>query len=101
MNSMDMEKARREELRWLILRSLYAAQPIGTSEMIIRCVIDPIIHGITELETRNQLDYLLERKLISIERNKPTWHAKINRNGIDVVEYTLDCDPGIARPAKW
>jgi hypothetical protein len=101
MNSLDMEKARREELRWLILRSLYAAQPIGTSEMIIRTVVDPIVRGVTELEIRNQLDYLLERKLIGIEKNHPVWFAKINRTGIDLVEYAVDCDPGIARPKAW
>lgn len=96
-----MEKARREELRWLILRSLYAAQPVGTSEFIIRTVVDPIIRGVTELEIRNQLDYLLERRLVSVEKNHPVWHSKINNHGIDVVEYTVDCDPGIARPNKW
>jgi hypothetical protein len=98
---MDMEKARREDLRWLILRSLYAAQPIGTSEMIIRTAVEPIVPGVTELEIRNQLDYLTQRKLIETEKNRPVWFAKINRYGIDVVEYTLDCDPGIARPKKW
>jgi hypothetical protein len=69
--------------------------------MIIRTVVDPIIRGVTELEIRNQLDYLAERKLIKIEKNQPVWFAKINRDGIDIVEYTVMCDPGIARPAKW
>jgi hypothetical protein len=101
MNSMNMEKARREELRWLILRSLYAAQPIGTSEMIIRTVVDPIVPGVTELEIRNQLDYLTERQLVITEKNRPVWFSKINRYGIDVVEYTVDCDAGIARPKAW
>ncbi|MFA5423051.1 MAG: hypothetical protein WC374_04270 [Phycisphaerae bacterium] len=101
MNSMDMEKARREELRWLILRSLYAAQPVGTSEIIIRTAVDPVIPGVTALEIRNQLDYLTERKLIHTEKNRPVWFAKIDRYGIDIVEYTVDCDPGIARPKEW
>jgi hypothetical protein len=98
---MDMEKARRTQLRWYILRSLYAAQPMGTSEFVIRTAVDPIIRGVTELEIRNQLDYLQERRLIGIESNHPVWHAKINNHGIDVVEYTVDCDPGIARPQEW
>jgi len=101
MNSMDMERARREELRWLILRALYAAQPVGTSERIIRTVVDPIIRGVTELEIRNQIDYLHERKLVGVEKEHPVWFAKINRAGIDVVEYTVPCDPGIARPKAW
>jgi hypothetical protein len=98
---IDMEKVRREELRWLILRSLYAAQPIGTSEVIIRNAIDPVIPGVTEMETRRSLDYLKERGLITVEDDRPVWFAKINRHGVDLVEYTVPCDPGIARPKKW
>jgi hypothetical protein len=26
---------------------------------------------------------------------------KLTRIGIDVVEYTVECDPGIARPKKY
>ena len=97
---IDMEKARREEMRWVILRSLYSAQPIGTSEIIVRAAIDPVCPGVAELEIRQALDYLVERKLIAVER-KQVWFAKINNHGIDVVEYTVDCHPGIARPKKW
>ncbi|MEN6639634.1 MAG: hypothetical protein ABFC95_10595, partial [Smithella sp.] len=100
-SNLDFEKARREELRWLILRTLYAAQPIGTSETLIQRTVEPVVTGATEMEIRNNLDYLAERKLIHVEKNKPVWTAKINLYGIDVVEYTVDCDPGIARPAKW
>ena len=28
-------------------------------------------------------------------------HLPMTPNGVDVVEYTVDCDPGIARPKKW
>jgi hypothetical protein len=34
--TMDMEKARREELRWLILQALNAAQPVGAPETIVK-----------------------------------------------------------------
>jgi hypothetical protein len=98
---IDIERARREEMRWLILRALYAAQPLGTSEVIIRNALEPIIPDATELEIRKEIDYLEERGLAKAERNRPVWLAKINRYGIDVVEYTVDCKPGIARPNKW
>lgn len=97
---IDMEKARREEMRWVILRSLYAAQPIGTSEIIVRSAIDPVCPGVTELEIRRELDYLAERKLIMVEK-KQIWFAKINNHGIDFVEYAVEAYPGIARPKKW
>lgn len=98
---IDMERARREEMRWLILRALYAAQPMGTSEVIIRNAMEPVIPDATELEIRRELDYLVERELAAVERNRPVWFAKINNHGIDVVEYTVECRPGIARPKKW
>lgn len=99
---IDLEKARREELRWMILLTLYAAQPVGASETIIRNAIDPCIPDLTITELRRELDYLDGRDLIAIsERHRAIWMAKINRYGIDVVEYTVDCDPGIARPKEW
>jgi hypothetical protein len=98
---IDLEKARREELRWVILRTLYSAQEIGASESIIRRTVEGAIPDVTEIEIRRGLDYMAERNLLSVERNRPVWFAKINRYGIDIAEYTLDCDPGIARPRKW
>ena len=101
MDSLDMAKAQSEELRWLILTALNAARPMGTSEAIIRRAIDAIVPGVTDLEIRRELDYLSVRRLIDLECDRPVWFGKINRNGIDVYEYTVPCDPGIARPKKW
>lgn len=101
MPKIDLEKARRRETRWYILRTLYAAQPVGTAEAIILSTVREVVPDITDLELRRDLDYLEQRKLISVERQRPVWFAKINRHGIDLVEYEVDCEPGIARPAKW
>jgi hypothetical protein len=101
MNSLDITKARHEELRWLILMALNAARPMGTSEVIVRRAIDPVVPGVTDLEIRRELDYLAERTLAEVERDRAVWFAKINNHGIDIVEYTVACHPGIARPAKW
>jgi hypothetical protein len=99
---MDLEKAKREELRWLILRALYAAQPMGTSEVIIKNAIEPVMFDVTTLEVRRELDYLMERGLVTVtHKDTPVWFGKINRYGIDIVEYTIDCDPGISRPCQW
>jgi hypothetical protein len=27
--------------------------------------------------------------------------AELTRYGVDIVEYTIACEPGIARPKKW
>jgi hypothetical protein len=99
---IDMERARREELRWMILVALNAAQPVGTSEYIIREAVRPVLPDITHNELRCALSYLEERKLISVNfKETPVWFAKINWYGIDMVEHTIDCLPGIARPRKW
>jgi len=29
------------------------------------------------------------------------WTAELTRHGVDVVEYTVECEPGIARPKKY
>ena len=30
-----------------------------------------------------------------------TGPARLARHGVDVSEYTVDCEPGVARPAKY
>jgi hypothetical protein len=101
---MDIQKARRENLRWVILLALNSARPYGTSESVVfTAVVSAIaLHDLTQLELRRELDYLAERELVEVtERDSPAWYCKLTRHGVDVVEYTLPCDPGIARPAKY
>ncbi len=98
----DLDRAKREELRWLILLTLYQAQEVGLSESIVLNSVTPCVPDVTQIEIRKGMDYLEERKLITIEdRHRPVWFAKINRYGVDIVEYTLPVEPGIARPRKW
>lgn len=102
MNTVDIAKARRENLRWVILLALNSARPIGTTEQIVFSAVAPVVPDVTQLELRRELDYLDERELIEVtERHTPAWYCKLTRHGVDVVEYTLPCDPGIARPAKY
>jgi hypothetical protein len=98
---LDLEEARREELRWILLRTLDSARPIGASETIIRNSIDPCIPDLTIIELRRELDYLEDRGLLTIERDRPIWFVKINWHGVQIVEYKELCLPGIARPKRW
>ena len=99
---IDIERARRENLRWFILLTLNSARPLGTSEAVILSTVQGIIPDCTQREMRIELDYLEERELIKLKgRSGPCWHAELNRLGVDLVEYTVDCDPGIARPDKY
>lgn len=99
----DLEKARRENLRWLILLALNSAQPVGASEHVVFSAITPMMPDLTQLELRRSLDYLATRDLVIItgRNSQPAWFCKLDRYGADLVEYAVDCEPGIARPAKY
>jgi hypothetical protein len=98
----DITKARRESVRWLILLTLNAARPVGASELIVMDCIRQAQPDVTERELRLEMDYLADRRLVDItRRDHQTWFLKLTRDGVDVVEYTVDCDPGIARPPKY
>ena len=92
-------RARRETTRWLLLLTLNVARPAEAHVGMLRSVVAAVYSDITELEVRRELDYLQGRDLIKT-RTDPLgqMHAKLERYGIDVVEYTVDCEPGIARP---
>lgn len=99
---IDHDKIRRETIRWQILLTLHNASPTGAYEELILSVILATYTDATALELRKALDYLSDRNLISLtEEPSGRWFADLNRNGTDVVEYTVDCDPGIARPKKY
>lgn len=99
---IDPEKARRENLRWYILLTLNSARPLGASEAVILSTIQGIVPDCTIRELRNELDYLAHRQLVDLRGvHGPCWHGDLTRIGIDLVEYTVDCEPGIARPEKY
>jgi hypothetical protein len=99
---VDLARSRRESLRWLILLTLNNARPIGAFEGPILAVAQSEYPDASPLELRRELDYLGDRKLVSV-RKQPDgrWFADLTRYGTDVAEYTVDCDPGIARPTKY
>lgn len=104
MNGIDLQKQQREQVRWLILATLDVARPVGANEDMILSAINAVPVQITRHELRKEMGYLETRGLISIEGKfdpSKKWFAALTRSGIDVVEYTVECDPGIARPPKW
>ena len=54
-------------------------------------------------ELRRELDYLRDRGLVTIKTppDGSAWRCDLTRYGIDVAEYTVDVEPGIARPEKY
>lgn len=100
--SIDQAKVRRESLRWLILLTLNNARPIGAFEGPVLSVAQSEYPDATPLELRREMDYLADRELVKVDKQPSgKWFAELTRFGVDVAEYTIDCDPGIARPVKY
>ncbi len=100
--AIDTAKVRRESMRWNILLTLDHARPIGAYEELVLATVQSIYQDATQHELRRELDYLSDRKLVALTREPSgRWFADLTRYGTDVVEYTVDCDPGIARPPKY
>lgn len=99
---IDYDRIRREQVRWTILLALNHARPQGCYEQLVLSAVQSVYPDATALELRREMDYLDDRRLVHI-RKEPSgrWWAELIRYGIDVVEYTVDCEPGIARPAKY
>jgi len=98
---LDEEKQRREFMRWVLLRGLYNAEPVGAWEEVLLSIILALYVDATKNEVRRALDYLGERGLVHLtKRPDGRWFGKLARTGTDLVEYAVDCEPGIARPVN-
>ncbi len=93
------QRARREFMRWVLLLTANLNRPAESTLRMLLGVVQAEYPDATDLEVRRELDYLEERHLLSI-RTDPLGQirVKLERSGIDIVERTVDCDPGIARP---
>ena len=98
--AQTMSRVRREHIRWYLLVTLDVARPAGATTSMLLSVIQATYSDATEHEVRRELDYLLDRQLIDIDKRPDgRWICELNRLGVDLVEYSIDCQPGIARPA--
>ena len=100
---IDIDKANRERARWIILQTTHVSGSAGTSEGTLGIVLQNVKLYQGSDRLRRELDYLEGRQLIHIEgRNlAPEWGIKLTRFGYDLVDYTIECEPGIARPQKY
>ena len=96
------EKYRREGMRWHLINTLNKARPYTSSEAFLLDVMRGIYPDVTALELRVQLEYLQDRRLVDLTKQPSgMWFADLNRLGVDIAEYTIDCQAGIARPEKY
>ena len=100
--NIDMERARREGIRWYVMVAINAGRPTPVAEGLILSAIQAIPIQCTTMELRRELYYLADRDLVKLhQREGAPWSADLTHHGVDVVEYTVDVMPGIARPKKY
>jgi hypothetical protein len=98
---IDHAKVRRESMRWYLILTLYNAQPSGCYEELLHSTLSALYPDTTPLEIRREVTYLESRELVHLEREPAgRWFAQLTRIGTDIAEYTIECEPGIARPVK-
>ena len=99
---MDMDKIRRESIRWHIMVAVNSGRPEAVAETLVLSAIQSIPIECTARELRRELDYLFDRKLVALQRLEgAAWLAELTRHGVDFVEYTIGAEPGIARQKKY
>lgn len=105
MTTGQIDRARRESLRWQILLVLYHCRENLTRESQILAVIDDEIDNCFVHELRRELSYLESKKLIKVTQKSTVsgkvWSAQIDHGGVDFVEYSSDDIVGIGRPTKY
>jgi len=98
---IDAAKIRRESMRWYILLTLNNARPVDPHEALVLSTIQGIYSDATQHEVRRELDYLKDRSLVTIDKQPSgVWVTGLTHCGVDIAEYTIECNPGIARPAR-
>ena len=99
---IEQAKARRESLRWYILLTLNTSRPVDPHEAVVLSTIQGVYRDVTAIELRRELDYLADRSLVTLDK-KPggSWICGLTHYGVDIAEYTIDCNPGIARPDNY
>ena len=99
---IDAEKTRRETLRWYILLTLNNARPVDPHEALVLSTIQGIYTDATQHEVRRELDYLKDRSLVTVKKLPVGhWICGLTHYGVDIAEYTIECNAGIARPEKY
>lgn len=97
---MDIERARREHLRWEILSAVQQRRPEGINESILASALRGEFN-LQGSELRCELDYLSDKELLTIADQRATsWLVSLTPYGIDVLDYCAPAPVGVRRPEK-
>lgn len=99
--AIDMARAERETLRWVLVTALWHARPYGALESLLLSCAHDIPLMVTAHAVRQELAWLEDCALVRIDRTGPIWSATLTARGQGVYEYREDAPKGLARPARW
>lgn len=98
---IDIARAERESLRWVMLTALWHARPYGAEEsLLLRVAADVPLRASADA-VRRELAWLEGRNLVAVGREGPLWWAKLAALGEDVYDYRAEAPVGLARPPRW
>ena len=103
---IELERAqatrdRSEFMRWVLLLAMNINRPTHSTLRFLLQVVRGEYADATELQVRRELDYLESRDLVKVFTDPlGQVSADLTRHGIDIAEYTVPVEPGIARPPK-
>jgi hypothetical protein len=102
IQATNAEICRRREIRWRVLMAIEMGSRRNVPEQIIWRVLEDSNLLSSNREVRRALTYLENKGLIRVDRqNRENWICELTAIAIDLVEYTVEPIPGIARPDKW
>jgi hypothetical protein len=99
--AIDIARAERESLRWVLLTALWHARPYGANEMLLTACAADIPLPATAAGIRRELGWLESHGLARVDRAGPVWAASLTAMGEDVYEYRAEAPAGLARPPRW
>lgn len=100
VDNLEVQRHRLRRLR--ILQQLYNNRPEQMGDGILYQILkgDPELDP-TPVGVRRSLDYLADRKFVSITKRGSSWLVKITADGVDYLEGDDPGLPGISHPDEF
>ena len=98
----DFARHRRETIRWIMLLALNNSRPIRAAEKLLLDVVADSFTDTSQQEIRRELMFIEGMNLVDVTRHPSgKWFAELTAQGVNVIEYSVECPIGIARPEKY
>lgn len=99
--ALDIGRAHRETLRWVLLTALWHSRPYGAREDLLSlCAVDAGVSATLD-EVRRELGWLESHGLAQLIKARAVWDAQLTALGEDVYDYRAEAPAGLARPPRW